>query len=424
MAKPRRVLYVAKYAEGGSAFSLYYLVTGLDKTQYEPIVLFYAQKDPYIVNKLREAGIRTIILEEHSPGEPTVSSNNNSKAAVTTANRPSGGIKSRLETYFGQATGQFYLALRACYDFVRQDILKVWPIIRIIKENDIDFVHVNSGLRGSKSGILAAWLTNLPCVCHERMFHELTSFDRIFSKFVDYFIYISRAIAEHCATQGIPADKGVVIHNAVDLTEFSQIYDSLAVRSEFNWTNQEQLVGIIGRLDWWKGHEYFLEAVAKVSQQMPNLRGLIVGAPETSLQNQIYYQKLQVLTKSLDIEDNITFTGFRGDIPRLLMALDVVVLSSATPEPFGRVVIEGMAAGKPVIATAVGGVLDIIEDGINGVLVPCKDSQAIADAISWLLSNQAKSKQIGEAARMRVVEKFTVEQHVTAIQNVYQTLNT
>jgi glycosyltransferase involved in cell wall biosynthesis len=131
---------------------------------------------------------------------------------------------------------------------------------------------------------------------------------------------------------------------------------------------------------------------------------------------------LQSLTKSLGLENRVVFTGFRTDVPRIVQALDVVVLSSSAPEPFGRVVIEGMAAGKPVVATAAGGVLDIIDDKVNGMLVPCKDSAAMADAVLELLSDREKARQIGIAARRRVEEKFTVQHHVAAVQGLYDAI--
>ncbi|NIV31233.1 MAG: glycosyltransferase [Anaerolineae bacterium] len=178
-------------------------------------------------------------------------------------------------------------------------------------------------------------------------------------------------------------------------------------------------MGVVGRLDWWKGHQYFLEAMAEVARRIPSLRGLIVGAPENTPRNREYYQELQCLTKSLGLDGKVVFTGYRGDVPRLMSALDVVVLSSSAPEPFGRVVIEGMAAGKPVVATAAGGVLDIIDDGVDGLLVPCRDSRAMAETILELLSDREKAQRIGLAARRRVEEQFTVQRHVSAIQQVY-----
>jgi glycosyltransferase involved in cell wall biosynthesis len=412
MMKPRRVLYVAKTAKGGSAISLYHLARGLDKSRYEPLVLFYA-KHSYTVARLAEAGVKTIFLKN--------------QLQVESSSGPAGPVKHRdiggwLEAHLGKRAGQTYVFLKACYQFIRQEMPKIRPIVRAIRENEIDLVHVNSGLRHGKPGIIAAWLTKTPCVCHVRMFHKLNLFDKVFTPFIDAFVYNSNAIAKDYIAQGVPPLKGTVVHNGVDLGRFTPIHDAAQVRSEFGWTTHERLVGVIGRLDWWKGHEYFLEAMAEVAQQIPSLRGLIVGESENTPLNQEYYRKLKSSVKSLKVDNKVIFTGFRSDVPRLMAALDVVVLSSSLPEPFGRVVIEGMAAGKPVVATAAGGVLDIIEDGVNGLLVPCKDAKAMAQAIFWLLSNQEQAEQIGRAARQRVAEKFTVPHYVAAVQSVYDTL--
>ena len=408
--KRHRVLYVAKTAKGGSAFSLYHLVRGLDGRRYEPVVLFYRQQHAHIGDKLAESGIQTMTLEKKEHQEAP--------------SPPVGPVKRRdiggwLEARIGKAAAQAYAFLKGCYQFIRWQAPKIWPVVRAIRENDIDLVHLNAGLRHDKPGIIAAWLTRTPCVCHVRMLHQLNQFDKLFANFVDAFVYISTATAKNYIAQGIPPHKGAVVHNAIDLDEFTPIHDAASVRREFGWTPQEQVVGIVGRLDWWKGHEFFLEAMAEVAGHVPSLRGLIVGEPENTPLNREYYQKLQSLTKSLGLEERVIFTGFRSDVPRLLAAMDVVVLSSSAPEPFGRVVIEGMAARKPVVATAAGGVLDIIEDGVNGLLVPLQDSRAMAEAVLGLLSDREKAQQMGSAAYQHVKEKFTVQRQVATIQQLY-----
>jgi glycosyltransferase involved in cell wall biosynthesis len=100
----------------------------------------------------------------------------------------------------------------------------------------------------------------------------------------------------------------------------------------------------------------------------------------------------------------------------------MVVHTSIIPEPFGLVIIEGMASGKPVVATAAGGVLDIIEDGLNGLLVPCGDAKAISRAILQIISDPDRAKQLGMAARRRVAEKFTIQRQVMATQKLYDVI--
>ena len=130
-------------------------------------------------------------------------------------------------------------------------------------------------------------------------------------------------------------------------------------------------------------------------------------------------KRLRSLVNTLGLEDTVIFAGARSDVPRLISALDVVVHASSTPEPFGLVIIEGMASGKPVVATGAGGVIDIIEDGVNGLLVPCKDSEAMGQAILQIISDPDRAKQMGLAARQRVTEKFTVQHQVKAVEKLY-----
>jgi glycosyltransferase involved in cell wall biosynthesis len=125
---------------------------------------------------------------------------------------------------------------------------------------------------------------------------------------------------------------------------------------------------------------------------------------------------------ALQLNDKIIFTGFRSDIPRLMNAMDIIVHASSEPEPFGLVAIEGMAVGKPVVATAAGGILDIIQEGVNGMLVPCKDSISMAKAILELTSNKTKAKRMGSESRRRIAEKFTIENQAAAVEELYDSL--
>lgn len=416
--KKNRVLYIATTSSGGSAFSLYHMVKGLQDGRYEPVVLLYTREHSYIEDRLAESKIKTLYLDQgRRPSAPTASPIRQRD------------IGAWLDARLGRRAGRTYASLKACYQFVRQEAPMVRPIVRVIRENQIDLVHVNNGLRHGKPGIIAARLTRTPCVSHVRMFDHPNRFDRLFARFVYAFVYISSAVADFYVDRGIPPTRGTIVHNAIDLRDFSPPapgapssgarFDAASVRREFGWTSEKQIVGVVGRLDWWKGHEYFVQAIAEAGREIPTLRGLIVGEPQDTPANQEYYQKLLSLTDSLGLAEKVIFTGFRSDVPRLLSAMDVVVLSSSRPEPFGRVVIEGMAAGRPVVATAAGGVLDIIEDGINGLLVPPQDVKAMAAAIVDLVSNREQAEQMGLAARRRVEAKFTLQRQVSAIQQLY-----
>ncbi len=414
MISDHSVLYIAETARGGSAFSLLMLIQGIQNSRYKPVVLFIREDHPYIGEKLRKMGIEVLVLKNHKLFDAKedikkIPKNNNKKIV----------IGKTIQKYFGMKIFEGYLALKSCYEFLRYRAVSILPLIKILKKNRIDLIHLNSGLRNGEGAILAGCLAGVPVVCHGRWFSKWTAFEKIFIRFVKFFIFISKAVSEHFAKLGVTATKGMVIHNAIDLSNYNNGYDIADVRREFGWGTEEKIICMVGRIVKWKGHEYFLKTIAEFCKKNPLVRGIIIGEPPISQSGQRYFQKLKFLTQELGIAQKVVFTGFRDDVPRLMSAMDIVVHFSTKPEPFGRVVIEGMASEKPVIATAAGGVMDIIEDGVTGILVPCGDSRALAHAIEQILSNPFKARQIGIAARKSVEAKFTIQKHASEVKEIY-----
>lgn len=412
--KPRRILYVTRIHAGGVAVVVDNLVRGLDRKRYESIVLFYTHEQSHIREKLSEIDIQVIGLEPH-PKKYGIASSKPKKRK---------NIGEWVEAKFGEKACQYYLFIKDFFKFLIQDVPKIKYFMKTIRENRIDIVHAHSDINKGKAECIASWILRKPCISHIHAYQKLTYFDKIFLRFVKFFIYISTDIAEHYITQGIPRLKGTIIHNGVDINDFLRTYDTDSVRSEFNIKSEDILVGLIGRIDWWKGHEYFIEAIAEVSKTVPAIKGLVIGwfSKSSPDRNRQYFDKLRFIVKSLNLQEKIIFTGYRSDISRIIAAMDIVVHASSMPEPFGLVIIEGMAAGKPVIATAAGGVLDIIEDGVNGLLVPPQNSKAMAETILQIIYNQDKAQKIGLAARRSVAEKFTVRHHVNAVQKLYDSI--
>lgn len=413
--KTHRVLYVIRGIQGGTAVVVYQLAKRLDRTKYEPIVAFDTNQQSHFRQKIVESGIRTLNLVR-----PSCVSLTHPSKVIKQRN-----IADRLDANLGKKARGFYLSLKSFFHFIRYEVSKIRLYVQAINENGIDLVHTNNNLNSGKPEIIAAWITGTPCISHTHGFLYLTYFDRIFSVFVHSFIYISREIANYAVSQGNPPRKGTIIHNGVDIAEFSLSSERRIIREELGIKSNEYAVGIIGRIDWWKGHEYFLEAIAKIANQVPYIKGLIIGELDedvAAVQNRQYLGKLQGLVISHGLTERITFTGFRSDIPRVIAALDVVVHASSRAEPFGLVIIEAMAAGKPVIATAAGGVLDIIEDQVNGLLIPCKDSEAMARAVFKMLQNKDKTSSLGVAAKQRAAERFSVERQVGAVEKLYDSI--
>jgi lipopolysaccharide heptosyltransferase II len=295
-------------------------------------------------------------------------------------------------------------------------ILKmIKKVSEIIKNEKIDVVHARSRV--------PAWIAFFACRNTETIFittcHGYYS-EHFFSKVMGWaksVIVPSNVIGRHMIEDFlVPYQRIRLIPRSVDLEKFPFSPYDKRPKTEF-------IVGIIGRITPLKGHIYFLKAISKVIRSLPYLKVWIVGdAPKNK---QLYKEELQTLCRRLGLSHCVKFLGKRKDIPQLLSRLNLVVLSTVTEEAFGRVIIEAQAAGVPVVATRVGGVIDVIEDGKNGILVPPKDPESMATAIVKLLKDKSLIQKIVINARKNVEKKFTLERMCEATLKIYEeTLNT
>ena len=191
-----------------------------------------------------------------------------------------------------------------------------------------------------------------------------------------------------------------IIHNGVDLSSFTGVDGDL--RAQLGLHEHELVVGILAALRPEKDHETFLRAASLVSERNPRARFMIVGdGPRRAA--------LEALAEELGIRDHVMFTGARNDVAAVLAAMDVFVLSSFTIECFPMALLEAMASSRPAVCTAVGGVPELLHDGVTGYLVPPRDPTALAERLSSLLESGQQRHQFGAAARARVEAEFTLE---------------
>jgi glycosyltransferase involved in cell wall biosynthesis len=386
----RRILYVEMaHAFGGSIVSLYQLVRGLDRERYEPVVLFY-RPNPF-VRRFEEAGAKVLVLGNTAAG----------------AGRPAAPPRRRRSNPLAE-----WLAI------LRQIGPGTLRLLRVIRQERIHLVHGNDVLISNREAVLAAALAGVPYISHVRAFERLTWFDRRLTRWVHTCIYISRAIADAHTAQGVPAERGVVIYNALDPEEFAASGDQDAARARLGLSPAHQVVGITGRLVAWKGHEVFLRAVAELAPARPMLRAVIAGDADPT--EPAYLERLKALAQELGIADRVIFAGYWERIVELLPALDVLAHCSVRPEPFGRVIIEGMAAGVPVVGANAGAVPEIITDGETGLLVPPGDAPALAKAIGRLLDDAPLAEAVRQRALEHVRRHFSLEAHVAQVQAVYE----
>jgi glycosyltransferase involved in cell wall biosynthesis len=218
-------------------------------------------------------------------------------------------------------------------------------------------------------------------------------------------------------SEGLHGEKIEVIYNGLDLTPYQNSTNGEALRNKLGFDDHISLIGMIANFNFEiKGHRYFLEAAKTVLEKIPGVEFLLVG--DGPLRN--HYEKL---THELGVEKKIHFLGERNDVPVILSNLSISVLSS-TSEGLSNVILESMAAGKPVIATNVGGSREIVVDGVTGYLVPPADSQAMAKAITELLQDPDKAITMGAAGKKRVGEKFSIKAMVESYENLYKSLMT
>ena len=231
----------------------------------------------------------------------------------------------------------------------------------------------------------------------------------------DRVVTVSELVRETLiAASKIDPKRLVTIHSGVNLEDYKIDGDITAKKKSLGLETSALVIGAIGRLGRVKGVEYLLRAAAKVILKNPDAAFLIVGDGSQR-------GALEQLARSLHISHRVVFTGQRDDVPELLAVMDVLVLPSLY-EGLPNAVLEAMAAGKPVIATRVGGTPEAVEDGVTGLLVPPRDPEALAEAIIALLQDQERAEAMGRAGRARVEKHFSVERMVQETEALYEEL--
>jgi glycosyltransferase involved in cell wall biosynthesis len=306
--------------------------------------------------------------------------------------------------------------------------LHVLRVARLARELKVDIIHTNS-LKADIIGGLAGRLADIPVVWHIR---DRIDVDYLSKPVVVVFRLLSRiiptfVIANSKATLATVKLEGrrpsAAIGSGVDLEKYTgssgadEAPQSTALQP-VGERRPELRIGLVGRISPWKGQHIFLKAAAEVLKKHPGTRFELIGA--ALFDEAEYERELHELCRSAEIEDAVKFTGFVNDVPARLATLDILVHASTTGEPYGQVIIEGMAAEKPVIATNGGGVPEIVLDGVTGILVPMGDSSQMAEAIEYLLDNPGVRKSMGRLGRARALDHFTVQKTARMVEEVYQ----
>ncbi len=310
----------------------------------------------------------------------------------------------------------FYGALKVLLS-IPFSVLRIRMLLRTFKP---DLVHSNLSVLFTPA--IAARLAGIPHVWHIRESYEDFGFSwRVYRRFMgwgaDRIVAVSNAVAkqfDECRSR-----KVTVIHNGFPAREFEPVPETRirAFKNAYG-LKDELVVGLVGRIKFVrKGQEYLVEAAAALKSRFPDVRFLLIGSPFPG--NEDHLLRLRRRIEELDVGHRVVITGDVGDIKAAYAAMDVSVMCSGTPEPFGGVVIEAMALGKPVVGTAIGGTPEQIEPSVTGLLIPPRDSVALADALARLLEDRALRERMGRSGRQRFETYFEFETSYRKIRAVY-----
>lgn len=375
-----RVLYVHNTADlYGASRSLLRLLSALDRTRFEPLVCLPAEGP--LAGRVRKLRVPVFIFPALSVIERNV-----------------------------------FLSWRLPF-FLLSAPLSVLGLWRLIKRERIDLVHTNVGVILSSGP--AALLARVPHVWHLRdWFQEFRWLWPVYSAWMLWISDCVIAVSEAIAGQFTERGKIVVIRNGFDPAEFAVKPDAGLEFRRSQRLGDGPVIGCVGRIKIGrKGQEVLIRAVARLKQRGLFPRCIIVGAPFQGFEPHL--AELTALTVSLQVQDQILFVGELDDPRPAYAAMDIFVLPSALPEPFGGVVMEAMCMRLPVVATNIGGSTEQVVEGETGYLVPPHDDAALADRLALLLGDAALRQRLGEAGRRRVVESFSLSGAVQKIEAIY-----
>jgi glycosyltransferase involved in cell wall biosynthesis len=299
---------------------------------------------------------------------------------------------------------------------VREFASAVRWLIGLIGREDIDVVYSNT--LGVFAGLVAAKLRRVPHVHHV---HEILTKPKVLARTMGWIacwgstlvIANADATARNLPRRCHRKSRLTVVHNGIDLARFDAAVHE-GFRRELGIDESVFVIAFAGRIGQWKGQDHLIDAAALLKDSGDGDFAVVI-AGDTYAGYEYLIDELHAQVAACGLGEHVHFLGQRRDIPSLLTDADVVVVPSAHPESFGLVVVEGMAAGRPVVATAHGGPVEIVEDGVTGFLVPPARPESIAARLRELMSDRGLGTRMGAAGRRRVEKHFTAAVAMQAI---------
>jgi len=306
------------------------------------------------------------------------------------------------------------------------DLKAFFALIKILRYERPHIVHTHT----SKAGILGRWsafFARVPVIVHTPHGHVFWGYfgrlktgifillEKISALITDRLVVLTEQEKnDHLHFHIAPENKFSEVHSGINLDSFSNTsVDPAAMKKKLTIPEGNFVVGTTGRLTHIKGHRYLIEAAGKIVSSRPDTTFVFLGDGEL-------LDELKNMASISGIEENIKFLGWRQDVAEVMSIFDVFVLPSLN-EGMGRVLVEAMALGKPIVASDIGGIPDLVVDGENGYLVPVGDVEVLAARIRTLLDDPGKREKMGNAGQ-RYADKYSLEEMMKKIDRLYREL--
>jgi glycosyltransferase involved in cell wall biosynthesis len=290
----------------------------------------------------------------------------------------------------------------------------------LVVERRVRLVHAGTVWRLTRAAAVA-WLTRVPAICHVRdedigLFRSLRF--RVAARRMQRLIAISSSVMHELVAAGQHPLHVPVLWNGLDAAPFEAASGASRLRGEWGIEADAPVVGMVGSIEPRKGQIDFVRAAGQVALARPDARFVVVGSDLHGVWKD-YRAELEREIDQRELRERWVFAGQCDDVADVMAAFDVLVEPSHR-EPFGRVVIEGMAAARPVVAYGVGGICEIVQPGITGVLCEPGDAADVGAEVVALLADPARARAMGEAGRARVRERFSLDRHVADLEIIYR----
>jgi glycosyltransferase involved in cell wall biosynthesis len=288
----------------------------------------------------------------------------------------------------------------------------------LVRKNSITLVYSNTA-----AVWIGAWISKRSGLPHYWHLHEIIEQPTWFAKFLiklvhshaDKILVVSKAVKAHWQVDP-PSEKLKLIYNGIDYEPY--LNSGTSLRKELAIPDNACVIGMIARVSPWKGQQYFLEIAKELNKKFINLIFIMTGDAFSG--SEYVYKEIIDKINNDKLKDSVIDLGFRKDIPNVLATMDVLVLPSILPDPFPTVILEGMAAGKPIVATAHGGAPEMLVDQKSGYLVPWDDAPEAVRRMSPLIENVNLRREMGVFNKNRVLTNFSLTSFQENIASVFQ----